>query len=52
MSKPGNLQRVAVAVENVHVVTGPPLDKGGKECRRKAAHKADEPVGIHPDIGR
>ena len=52
LSNACNLQRVAVTAEDVHVVPGPPLDEGGKECGRKTAHEAHEPVGIHPDVRR
>ena len=41
---------MTVTAEDVHVVPGPPLDEGGKECRGKAEHKAYEPIDVHADV--
>ena len=49
---PCDPQRVTVTLVYVHVVSGPLLDKSGKECSRKAEHETNDPDDIHPDIRR
>jgi len=46
------LQRVAIPLKHVHVVSYPLLDKGCEERSGKAEHEAHEPESVDPDIGR
>ena len=49
LSKPRALQRVAVSLENMHIVPNPLLNEYGKECRGKTEDQSNEPESVHPD---
>ena len=51
LPKPGALQRVAVPLEDVHVIANPSLDEGGKECRGETEYKGHEPENVNADLG-
>jgi hypothetical protein len=44
------LQRVAILLEYMHVVTDPLLYKSHEECGGKAENEGHEPKHIHTDI--
>ena len=51
LSKPGTFQRVAVPLEDVHVIANPLLDEGGKERRGETKYKSHEPENVYADVG-
>ena len=51
LSKPGTLQRVTVPLEDVHVITNPLLDKGGKECCGETEYEGHEPENVYANVG-
>ena len=51
LPNPSTLQRVAISLEDMHVISNPLLDKGCEECCGKAEDEGHEPKGIHTDIG-
>ena len=51
LSKARTLQRIAISLEDMHVIANPLLDEDCKECCRKAENEGHEPEGIHPDVG-
>jgi hypothetical protein len=51
LSNPGTLQRVAIALKDVHVIPHPLLNKYREECCRETKGESHEPKRIHTDIG-
>ena len=51
LSDPGTLQRVAVSLEDVHVIADPLLDKYREERCGKAEGESHKPKSIYADIG-
>ena len=51
LPKPGTLQRVAVPLEDMHVIANPLLDEGGKECCGETENKGHKPENVYADVG-
>src|SRR5579863_1700613 len=51
LPKPCAFQRIAVPLEDVHVITNPLLDKGGKECCGETENKGHKPENVYADVG-
>jgi len=51
LSDPSTLQRVAVSLEYVHIITDPLLDEYREECGGKAEAEGHEPKHIYTDVG-
>jgi len=50
LSKPRTLERIAVSLEDMHIIANPLLNKDRHECRGKAENERHEPESIHTDI--
>ena len=51
LSKPSTLQRVAVPLEDMHIITNPLLDESGKECCGQTEYEGHEPENVYADVG-
>src|SRR6267142_1271060 len=50
-TKSHTLQRVAVLLEDVHVIANPLLDESREKCRKKTEDEGHEPEDIHANVG-
>jgi hypothetical protein len=50
LSESGTLQRVAISLKNVHVITNPLLDKDRKECCGETEDEGHEPENVYANV--
>jgi hypothetical protein len=50
LSKSRTLQRIAIPLEDMHIIANPLLNEDRKECSKKTEDKGHEPENIYTDV--
>ena len=50
LSKSSTLQRVAILLEDMHIIANPLLNEDHKKCSKEAKGKGHEPESVYTDI--
>ena len=51
LSKSSALQRIAVPLEDMHIIANPLLNEDGKECSKKTEDEGHKPENVYTDVG-